>query len=172
MGLCHHQVMARAENEEYFFDFYETCPLIDSCKLQVTFTWSRCFINVKHSFDQMPPEDEVLRLILEVGDFTDQGTRRSGEHSDRVNCWVGSDRNQYRMWKQSCMCAWIMWSFTLFLGLELWENVPRWPGYWPGKKVIMGNAWIGGKQIVVLCVSQFPKALRSCGRCYNRVASD
>ena len=34
-----------------------------------------------------------------------------------------------------------------------------------GGNVIMGNAWMGGKQTVVLCVSRFPRDLRSCFCC-------
>ena len=37
------------------------------------------------------PEDQVLGLILQVSDLTDQGTSRSGEDSDRVNSWVRPD---------------------------------------------------------------------------------
>ena len=54
---------------------------------------------------------------------------------------------------------------TLFSDREWWENVPRWPGYWPGKTwswAMHGEE--GRKPIVVLCVSRFPRALRSWGR--------
>ena len=72
----------------------------------------------------MPPEDEVLRLILEVGDLADQGTRRSGEHSDRVNRWVGSDRNQVQNSENKCMrnlcdvshCSWAQNCEKMFPG--------------------------------------------------------
>ena len=40
------------------------------------------------------PEDQVLRLEVEVGDLADQGASRSGEHSDRVNSWVRSENEQ------------------------------------------------------------------------------
>ena len=43
------------------------------------------------------PEDQVLRLEVEVGDLADQGASRAGEHSDRVNSWVRSEDEQALM---------------------------------------------------------------------------
>ena len=79
MGLCHHQIMARAEKE----DFFKMFAAVQFLAVVLFFVVS--------------PEDQVLRLEVEVGDLADQGASRSGEHSDRVNSWVRSENEQALM---------------------------------------------------------------------------
>ena len=82
MGLCYHQVVARAGDEELFLHFFGTYSLLEL--ILVSSKWYLQGVLVLIN----PPEDQVLGFILQVGDFTDEGTSRPGEDSDRVNSWV------------------------------------------------------------------------------------
>ena len=80
MGLCHHQIVARAEQEDFFLNKFATVQFLAVVLFFV-----------------VSPEDQVLRLEVEVGDLADQGASRAGEHSDRVNGWVRSEDEQALM---------------------------------------------------------------------------
>ena len=88
MGLCHHQIMARAEKE----DFFKMFAAVQFLAVVLFFVVS-LFLAVILFF-VVSPEDQVLRLEVEVGDLADQGASRAGEHSDRVNGWVRSENEQ------------------------------------------------------------------------------
>ena len=90
MGLCHHQIMARAEKGRFFSNFC-SLPIFFGLTIFLTFVLFFCGLTI---FFVVSPEDQVLWLEVEVGDLADQGASRAGEHSDRVNSWVRSEDEQ------------------------------------------------------------------------------